>query len=272
VPIPVTESHRIGSVDTTARRDSLIRLLRRQGSSSVADLAARLGVSRRTVLRDLAALRTLGFAVAGEGGRGGGVQLDPGSVLVSSQLAADEVVALVLSVAVMRAAAWIPFAAGAERALGKIEGALPPDRVRELRRFMKRVLVGDPVEAQGSLTASAVDPALLPAFERAFAASCVLRFEYVDRQGRRTRRRVEPHGVLVRAPLWYIVAWDLDKDAARLFRMDRVRRPVVQAEVSFLPRPIELVTEVCPDARAAPEGSPRYGGFTSARVAVPKRP
>lgn len=257
-------------MDNTARRDSLIRLLRQQGPCSVADLAARLGVSRRTALRDLAALRTRGFAIAGESGRGGGVQLDPGSVLVSSQLDAEEVVALVLSVAVLRAAAWIPFAAGADRALGKIEGALAPARLRELRRFMSRVLVGDPVEVSHEPHRGVVDPALLPAFERAFTASHMLRFDYVDRDGRRTRRCVEPHGVLIRAPLWYIVAWDVDKDAARLFRMDRIQRAVVEANASFLPRPIELVTAVCPDARVAPKSSIRNGGFTSARVAVPR--
>jgi predicted DNA-binding transcriptional regulator YafY len=45
-----------------------------------------------------------------------------------------------------------------------------------------------------------------------------LRFGYTDRQGRPTRRRVEPHGLLVRAPLWYIVAWDAEG-------LDPFRRP-----------------------------------------------
>jgi len=221
------------------------------------------------VLRDLASLRARGFDIPGEGGPGGGVQLDPGSVLLSSQLAAEEVVALVLSVAVMRAAPWVPFAAGAERALAKIEGALPSDRIRQLRHFMRRILVGEPAGAEAALAVRAVDPAFLPAFEQAFTASCVLLFDYVDREGRASRRRVEPHGLLVRAPLWYIIGWDLDKDAARIFRMDRVRHPMVQTDAKFLPRPIELVTQLCPDARATPESAGRNRGFTSARVSPP---
>jgi predicted DNA-binding transcriptional regulator YafY len=237
-------------VDIAGRRDSLIRLLRRRGSCSVADLAHQLGVSRRTVLRDLASLRTRGFTIRGEGGRGGGVLLDASSVLLSSRLAADEVVSLVLSVAIMRAAPWIPFAAGADRALAKIEGALPADRLRELRRLMRRILVGDPTGA-ATPAANAVEPGLLPAFEQAFTSSRVLCFDYIDREARRSRRRVEPHGLLVRAPLWYVIAWDLDKDAARLFRMDRVRRAQVQTDAVFGSRPIELVTQICPDARAA---------------------
>lgn len=242
-------------MDSAGRRDSLLRLLRRRSPWLVQDLADELQVSRRTVLRDLASLRARGFGILGEGGPGGGVQLDPSSVLLSSQLVADEVVSLLLSVAVMRAAPWIPFAAGAERALAKIEGALPGERVRQLRHLMRRVLVGDPVGPKATVVPSAVDPALLPAFERAFTAGRVMHFGYVDREGRRSRRRAEPHGLLVRAPLWYVVAWDLDKDAARLFRMDRVRRPVV-SRTTFGPRPIDLLARVCPDARPAAKGSP----------------
>lgn len=236
-------------METAGRRDALVRLLRRRGSCSVADLATELAVSRRTVLRDLSSLRHRGFRILGEGGRGGGVLLDPDSVLLSSQLVTEEVVSLVLSVAMMRAAPWVPFSSGAERALAKIEGALPADRVRELRRPMRRILVGAPASAATRPAANAVAPRFLPAFESAFTSSRVLCFDYVDGEGRRSRRRVEPHGLLVRAPLWYVIAWDLQKDAARLFRMDRVRRPHVEAGTVFAPRSIELVRQICPDAR-----------------------
>ena len=236
-------------MDTAGRRDSVVRLLRRRNSLTTAELAEELGVSRRTVLRDIAALRDRGFRISGDGGRGGGVRLEADSIIVSSQLAAEEVVALVISVAVARTVPGIPFAAGAERVLAKIEGALPAERVWELRRFMSRILVGDPIPTGVAPEAGAVAPELLPAFERAFTMRRVLRFDYVDRKQQRTRRRVEPHGLLIRAPLWYIIAWDSDKDAARIFRMDRVRRPMVDADSIFSPRPIEAVMGVCPDAR-----------------------
>lgn len=235
-------------MSSARRRDALLRLLRRRGPWQVAQLARELDVSRRTLLRDLASLRAGGFKILGEGGPGGGVQLDPSSVLLSSQLAADEVVSLVLSVAVLKATQGIPFAAGAERALAKIEAALPAERVRELRRLLRRILIGDPAKQESAISVNVVDPSFLPAFERAFTESLVMRFDYVDRGGRPSRRRVEPHGLLVRAPVWYVIAWDIEKDSPRLFRMDRARRPAV-TELRFGPRPIELVTGVCPDAR-----------------------
>src|SRR5262249_17957108 len=55
---------------------------------------------------------------------------------------------------------------------------------------------------------AAIDPALVEAFEAAFTTTRVLAFTYRDQQGRSTNRRAEPHGLLVRPPLWYVIAWD----------------------------------------------------------------
>ncbi len=241
-------------MDVDARRDRLVALLRRSGHTRVDALADELRVSRRTVLRDLGRLRDRGFRIASEGGPGGGVSLDPRSVLVSAQLAADEIVALSLSVALLRASAFMPFAAQAERGLAKIEGSLSRERVVALRQVTRRVLVGAPAET--GLPIAAIDAALLPAFERAFTARQLLAFDYVGRDERATTRRVEPHALLVRAPLWYVVAWDRDKDAARLFRMDRIARPRV-LEAAFDARPMELGLGVCPDARPSVRRAPR---------------
>lgn len=235
-------------MDIYERRDTLVRLLRRRHHWTVGDLARELGVSGRTVLRDLDALRVRGYDVRATAGPGGGVRLDPRSVLVSSQLASSEVVALVLSVAVARAARGLPFASGAERALAKIEGALPAARLEELERVRARILVGDPT---GATPDEDVDPALLATFEQAFTAGNVLLFAYVDRGGRRSERRAEPHGLLIRTPLSYVIAWDLDEEAPRLFRLDRIH-DLRLSEESILFRPFDLVTGVCPDARIPP--------------------
>ena len=237
-------------MDTAARRENLVRLMRRRGHTTVYDLARELSVSRRTVLRDLAAVRDRGFIVHAESGPGGGVSIDPSSVLVATQLGAEEVVALVLSVAMIRAAPWMPFASPAETALAKIEGALPPERVSELRRLLERVLIGDPMH-EVPLSVGRIDPDLLQAFERAFSQSRLLRFDYRDRYGQASHRRVEPHAVLVKAPLWYVVAWDTQKNEPRTFRMDRMTAPVVLDDTSFLPRPFDELTGVCPGAFAA---------------------
>jgi predicted DNA-binding transcriptional regulator YafY len=204
-------------------------------------------VSRRTILRDLNRLRSRGFDIAAASGPGGGVQLRPTSVMITSRLDGEEVAALILSVAIAKATPWIPFAGAAEKALAKIEAALPRQRVGELRTFMQRVLIGDPSSVPAG-EIGIMEPTLVPQFERAFTGNLLLRFDYTDGRRSSSRRTVEPHGLLVRAPLWYVIAWDLERDAPRLFRTDRVRRPEATSQ-GFLPRPHELVTGVCPDAK-----------------------
>ena len=71
---------------------------------TAAALARELGVSRRTVLRDLGGLREAGFDLATFSGPGGGVRLNPTSIMITSQLRASEVVALIVSVEIARAA------------------------------------------------------------------------------------------------------------------------------------------------------------------------
>lgn len=160
----------------------------------------------------------------------------------------EEVDALILSLAIARAMPWMPFAAGADGALAKIEGALPRPRAEELQRFMQRVLVDDPWPTPPK-SLGPIDPALVGVFERAFTAGRRLSFGYVNAAGRDSHRTVEPHGLLIRAPLWYVIAWDPEIDAPRLFRADRMREACVD-ESAFLPRPHDLVTGACPDAQA----------------------
>jgi predicted DNA-binding transcriptional regulator YafY len=249
-------------VGTSERHDELLAMMRRRADWRIEDLAAALDVSKRTVLRDLARLRARGFDISSMSGPGGGVNLEPTSVMVTSQLSGDEVVALILSVAISRAAPFMPFADGAERALAKIQAALPTSRAAELQRFMQRVLVGEPAPRSAQRDGHRIHKDLVSRFEQAFTANRLLGFAYVDREGAATQRRVEPHGFLLRTPLWYIIAWDPDKEAARLFRADRITRPRV-LDARFTPRPHELVAGVCRDALPA--------GWPSSQIRSPAR-
>ncbi len=229
------------------RQDALLRLLRSRADWRVEDLADELAVSTRTVLRDLDRLRDRGFEISTMAGPGGGVHLEPTSVLVTSQLGGEDVVALILSVAIAQAMSWMPFAAGAKGALAKIEASLPYGRARDLQELMMRIMIGTPAPASVRSRAR-ISPLLARLFETAFNEQRMLTFGYQDRQGNETQRVVEPHGLLVRAPVWYIIAWDPSVDELRLFRADRIRSPHVRAE-TFVPRPHELLRGVCPDAR-----------------------
>lgn len=229
-----------------ARQDAIVRSLRRNGTSTIGALAIEVGASRRTVLRDVAALRDEGFVIHSEPGRGGGLYLDPQSVQATARLSVPEVFALLISVASMRAAGNLPFAGLADAGLAKIEKSLPSDKVRDLRRILECLWIG-PLAAEVDLSGMGeMDPELLPAFETAFLERWLLKFQYRDAEGNHTERRVEPQAMLILPPLWYLVAWDPSRNDFRHFRMDRIGGPKYEEGKSFIRRHVQFADGVRP--------------------------
>jgi predicted DNA-binding transcriptional regulator YafY len=228
------------------RHDAIVRTLRRNGASTIETLAREVGASRRTVLRDIGALRDQGFVIHSEAGRGGGLQLDPQSLQTTARLTVTEVFALLISVAAMRAARSLPFSSLADSGLAKIEKALPADKVRDLRRFLDCLYVGELSPLQDISDMGQIDAALLPAFETAFLERFMFRFAYRDGKGNRTQREVEPQAMLILPPLWYLVAWDPHRGDFRHFRMDRITDPEAIEGPRFRKRHVPFDDDVCP--------------------------
>ena len=227
------------------RQDELIRLLRRRGSTTVADLTESLDISRRTVLRDIAELREQGFVIRTASGPGGGIYLDPTSVLVSPKLTSSEVFALLISIAVLKETHDIPFAQLADAGLKKIEKSLPRDRVLELREIFRNVYIGQSRPEVALPVVGKIEKSVLPAFESGFLNSVMMRFNYSDRKGKKTVREAEPHAMLVLSPAWYMIGYDPNKSAFRHFRMDRISRATVREE-SFQRRAFKVEEGDCP--------------------------
>lgn len=228
------------------RQETLVRCLRRSGATTVDQLARDVGASRRTVLRDLNALRDLGYVIHGDVGRGGGLHLDPQSLQTTPRLSVTEVFALLISVAAMRAAGTLPFSDLADAGLTKIEKALPPDKIKDLRRFLDCLYIGKLSPLQDVSDMGPTAPQLLPAFETAFLDRRLLRFSYRDSKGQTTDRIAEPQAMLILPPIWYLVGWDHLRGDFRHFRMDRISGPEVIADSSFRRRHVPFEADVCP--------------------------
>ncbi len=197
-------------------------------------------------LRDISTLRDEGFVIHSDVGRGGGLQLDPQSMQTTARLSVSEVFALLISVAAMRAAQNLPFSDLADAGLAKIEKALPSDKIRDLRRFLDCLHIGQLSPLQDISDIRPMDPALLLAFEMAFLERLHLRFDYRDAKGARTNREVEPQAMLILQPLWYLVAWDPARDDFRHFRMDRISEPECVLDAPFRWRHVPFEDDVCP--------------------------
>lgn len=207
------------------RLDALVAHLRASGSASMTELSEELGVSTRTLRRDVDTLRARGMDIEGERGRGGGIRFSRFAPLPPLQLDAQQVVGLWLSVQLARQVAGLPFSRGSNAGLNKVLAALPGERRQQLRRLCSRIVVGRAASSPMRASLDEMCPTLLDVFERCFRSGLCMSFRYRDRVGSVTQRRVEPHGILVRFPLWYVLAVDIDKRAQRMFRMDRISNP-----------------------------------------------
>ncbi|ROP26993.1 helix-turn-helix transcriptional regulator [Pseudokineococcus lusitanus] len=219
---------------TPGRLLQLLSLLQARRDWPGDALAERLEVSPRTVRRDVDRLRDLGYPVRASRGPAGGYRLDAGAELPPLLFDDDQAVALAL--ALQLAAGQGVAAEAAERALATVRQVLPA----RLRTRVDAVRV-TPLPTTGG--GAPVDPAVLLAVTAAVRAREVLRCDLLvaardgDDGDLRPPRRVEPHHVLARGGRWYLLAWDLDRDDWRTFRLDRLR-PRTPTGPRFVPRPV----------------------------------
>jgi predicted DNA-binding transcriptional regulator YafY len=204
-------------LETSARLLRLLSLLQAHREWSGADLADRLGVTPRTVRRDVDRLRELGYPVNASPGTGGGYQLGAGAELPPLLLDDDEAVAVAVGLRTAAGQGIEGIGETSVRALSKLEQVLPSRlrrRVGALNAFTVPMLRGP--------QPNAVDPGVLTELANLCRDAERLRFEYSDHGGSASRRTVEPHRLVCTERRWYLVAWDLDRDDWRTFRADRI--------------------------------------------------
>lgn len=220
----------------------------------MAVLAREMSVSERTAYRDIGALRAAGHDIQATSGVGGGVRIAPDSHPRPAQFEVSELIGLALSLALSKTTAQRPFAQAAEAALDRALGALAPAQRRAMRHLHRRILIGRPASAVVLPTVGAIDTELLSVFEQCFTGSREMAFDYVDWHGAHSSRRIECVALMRHEPAWHVLAWDLDKDAPRVFRMDRITHARVGGGVLASPHPLDVViAQACPDAASYAE-------------------
>jgi len=206
-------------LETSARLLRLLSLLQMHRDWSGGDLAERLGVSTRTVRRDVDRLRELGYPVDAVQGAAG-YRLAAGSTLPPLLLDDEEALAVAVGLRTTTGGTVAGFEDSALRALTKLEQVMP-SRLRHRLQALQGSLIR--VEA----TAPRVEPDTLIAISDACHRHERLRFEYTNFQGLQSTKDVEPHSVVNFNRHWYLVAWDTATADWRSYRVDRLhpRRP-----------------------------------------------
>lgn len=203
-----------------ARLLRLLSLLQTPREWPGSELAERLGVTSRTVRRDVDRLRDLGYPVEATMGALGGYRLGAGKAMPPLLLDDEEAVAIAVG---LRTAARQPVAGIAEaslRALAKLQQVLPPRLARRVSSLTAATA------ASASPFTSLVDPAQLAIIAGAVQARERVRFAYVAQEGVASKRHVEPVQLVALGRRWYLLSFDVERDDWRIFRLDRLSAAV----------------------------------------------
>ncbi|MFD8808874.1 helix-turn-helix transcriptional regulator [Streptomyces sp. NPDC059597] len=217
------------TTDTPARLLRLLSLLQTPREWPGGELADRLGVSRRTVRRDIERLRELGYPVQATLGSEGGYRLVAGKAMPPLLLDDEEAVAIAVG---LRAGAGHAVAGVDEasvRALAKLEQVLPA----RLRHRVTTLQAATTPLTGGS--GPSIAPETLIALASAVTGRERLRFAYRAGDGGESHRLTEPYRLVSTGTRWYLVAYDLEREDWRTFRVDRVSEPFATG-ARFTPR------------------------------------
>ena len=202
----------------TSRVLRLLSLLQSRRSWPGTELADRVGVTVRTVRRDIERLRELGYAITAERGVLGGYRLEAGSDLPPLLFTDDEAVALALALSAGTTNGGIRDLADLTvSVLAKLEQVLPSQVRSRIRAVQAAVVAPGLVQLDNP-----ADPECLAMLALACRDSEIVRFSYLAADGTSSARRTESVALVPVARRWYLLAWDADRDDWRTFRVDRI--------------------------------------------------
>ncbi|CAG7657364.1 helix-turn-helix transcriptional regulator [Actinacidiphila bryophytorum] len=215
-------------LETSARLLRLLSLLQSRRDWSGPELAERLGVTARTVRRDVERLRALGYPVHAAPGTAGGYRLGAGAALPPLLLDDEEAVAVALCLRTGAGGTVEGIEETSVRALAKLEQVLP-SRLRHRVQSMQAVTV------QQRRPGPTVNQQVLTVLGAACRDREQLRFDYRDHGGAASRRAVEPYRLVHHGRRWYLLAYDVERADWRTFRVDRIE-PKSPSGPRFTPR------------------------------------
>src|SRR5262245_35512695 len=190
----------------------IIQLLRRRRTAATAaDIAGRLGVSERTVYRDVRDLVLAGTPIDGEAGVG--YRIRPGYDLPPLMFDRDEIQALVLGARIVRQYGDAALARASESILNKAAAVVP----RDLAALVSETPLFAPRSSGSRRSADGLSVA-----REAVMARRKLRFRYDKPTGEGTDRTVRPLGIFFWGRTWTLAAWCELREDFRNFRLDRV--------------------------------------------------
>jgi predicted DNA-binding transcriptional regulator YafY len=215
----------------------IILLLQRHPRLSARELAGRLEVSTRTVMRDMEALSAAGVPVYTERGRNGGCVLLPGYRADVSGLTPREAQALFAWSGRASLSEELGLRDALQSAMGKLSSTLPLQLQDDAEALSGAIVVD-----RRRWFAEAEDTGALPVLRQAVVTRRRVRVRYASATaGRPVRRTVDPWGLVEQAGRWYLVA--AHRGASRMYRVSRIEQVDVLDQPCERPEDLDLQAE-----------------------------
>lgn len=204
------------------RLDRLESWLKSDEMLVLRDAALELGVSIRTINRDIDLLRERGIPVEADRGRGGGVRLNSqwgvGRVSFTYREAIDLLVGISMSEHTDQ-----PMQMGQSTSIKRklMASFSHPDQAK-INKLRHRIRTGPPSSQKSVESFTPSKTQVGAVLKEAFLLNKVAELRYKDGGGQETERRIEPHFLVLNPPIWYAVCWDQLRSDIRTFRCDRM--------------------------------------------------
>ena len=186
----------------------IIYILLRENKATAGELAEKLGVSRRTICRDIDTLSLAGVPVYAERGKGGGIGLLPEFVLNKSILTEHEQSEIL----------------SALHGLSNIKTGETSQVLQKVSAIFNKT-AANWLEVDFSDWGGEND--FFKDFKIAIIERRITQFDYYNSKGEKTFRRVEPIQLYFKSKSWYLRGFCLNKQDLRVYKLSRIKNLVV---------------------------------------------
>lgn len=208
---------------------SIIIILLRKERVQAKELAELFDVSVRTILRDIDAINLAGIPIITYQGVNGGISIAEGYRLDKSVLSADDLAAIIS--ALKGIAASMPDSRF-DVLMEKLKIPLSSSQLQLLDLKTRQMIIdlspwggNEPLKEKIMLLRMSIENYRL------------IEFSYIDADGTRTVRQVEPYSLLLKGQSWYLYAWCQLREDFRLFKLARIK-DILLTDRPYQPREV----------------------------------